>query len=145
MKGGERQRGRKIMAGQRITGVVFTGVGQATGFTRLDWARAAFMREVGIDPHPGTVNIRVEDAAARDGWARVQATPGIVIHPPRTDWCDARLFKARIADSIDAAIVVPDIGGYPKDQIELIAPVMVRDALGLKDDDAVTIEVDIDG
>jgi CTP-dependent riboflavin kinase len=132
------------MTAQRITGTVFTGVGQATGFTTLDWAREAFRTGLGIDPYPGTVNIRIDTDEARAGWALVKASAGVIVRPPRTDWCDARCFRARIADKIDAAIVLPDIGGYPKDQVELIAPVGVRAALGLKDGDSLTIEVEID-
>jgi len=132
------------MARQTITGTLFTGVGQATGFTRMDWAREAFQARVGIDPFPGTVNLRIGDEEARAGWARVQASPGIVIQPPRSDWCNARCYRARIAGRIEAAIVLPEIGGYPKDQVELIAPVGVRAALGIADGDPVSIEVEID-
>lgn len=124
-----------------ITGRLATGVGQATGFTQLDWVRAAFRRNFGIDPHPGTVNLLVEDADARAGWAAVQAGRGFVLHPPRTDWCDARLWRARIADRIPAAIVLPDVASYPENQIELVAAVSVRDVLALADGDPVTIEV----
>lgn len=124
-----------------ITGRLATGVGQATGFTRLDWVRSAFKRNFGIDPHPGTVNLLVEDAAARAGWAAVKAEQGVVLHPPRTDWCDARLWRARIADRIPAVIVLPDVASYPESQIELVAAVRVRDVLALADGDQVVIEV----
>jgi riboflavin kinase len=124
-----------------ITGRLAAGVGQATGFTRLDWVRAAFRRNFGIDPYPGTINLVVEDEAARAGWAAVKAEPGIVLHPPRTDWCDARLWRARIADRIPAAVVLPDVASYPERQIELVAAVRVRDVLALVEGDPVTIEV----
>ena len=52
-----------------------------------------------------------------------------------------RNFGITIADRIDAAIVMPEVENYPADQIELIAPVGVRDALGLVDGDLVRIEI----
>jgi CTP-dependent riboflavin kinase len=132
------------MARQRIEGILVTGVGEATGFTTLAWAREAFRACVGIDPHPGTVNLRVEDEVAREGWATVRAAPGILVEPPRADWCNARCYRARIAGGIEAAVVLPEISSYPEDQIELIAPVGVRMTLGVMDGDRIAIEVEFD-
>ncbi|MEE8333276.1 MAG: DUF120 domain-containing protein [Alphaproteobacteria bacterium] len=124
-----------------IEAELVTGLGEAAGFTSLDWARSAFRDAVGIDPYPGTVNLVPRSQAARADWDAVRAGPGIALPSPRADWCDARLYRARIGGQIDAAIVVPEIDSYPTDQIELIAEVGVRSALGLTDGDLVSIEV----
>jgi riboflavin kinase len=124
-----------------VTGTLVTGIGNASGFTSLDWARAAFREAVGIDPHPGTINLTVAGTSLLR-WRQVRATSGIVIYPPRTDWCDARLWRATIAGRIPAGIVLPDVPGYAETQIELIAPVRVRDALGVTDGAEIGIEVE---
>ena len=129
------------MERQRITGVMATGVGQATGFTSLDWARRAFHERLGIDVFPGTVNLIVTSEPDRAAWRLVKSWPGIVLPPPRPDWCNSRCYHARIGGRIEAAIVLPEVDGYPEDQIELIAAVAVRETLGLKDGDPVTIDV----
>jgi len=41
-------------------------------------------------------------------------------------------------------ILVPGRTHYPEDIVELVAPVGLRTALGLKDNDIVTVEVDYD-
>jgi len=125
-----------------ITGELATGLGKATGFTRIDWAREAFRTHLGIDPYPGTVNILMRTAEARAAWARVKSRPGIVLPPPRPDWCGSRCYRARIEGRIEAAIILPEVDSYPENQIELIAPVAVRAALGIGDGDAVTIEIE---
>ena len=129
-----------------IRGELATGVGQATGFTQLDWARTAFIERLGIDPYPGTVNLIVKHPADLSAWKRVRAGTAIVIHPPRTDWCDARCFAAQIERPgfapIKAAIVLPDVDGYAAGQIELIAAVGIRDTFGIRDGDSVTIHVE---
>ena len=129
-----------------ITGKLATGLGKATGFTELDWAKAAFIDRLGIDPFPGTVNLIVATDTDRDAWRRVKEGAAIVISPPRTDWCDALCYPASIetaeAAPIRAAIVLPDVAGYAPDQIELIAPVGIRDALRAGDGDAITIHVE---
>ena len=129
------------MTSVTIIGELATGIGEATGFTQLDWAHDAFMSRLRIDTYPGTVNILLRDDAQRAQWRAVKAWPGIVIPPPRPDWCSSRCYLARIAGEIDAAIVLPEIETYPEDQIELIAAVNVRDALGIADGDPVSIEV----
>lgn len=131
------------MKRMQITGRLATGVGQATGFTGLDWVRAAFREHFGIEIHPGTVNLVVDDDGARAGWAKVKATPAVVLKPPRTDWCDAHLWRATIAGRIAAGVVLPDVAGYPDSQIELVAALHVRDALGLSDGDRVAIEIEM--
>jgi CTP-dependent riboflavin kinase len=135
----------------RLTGTLRRGLGEATGFTALDWVRRAFRDRLGIDPHPGTVNLALESAAARAAWAAVKRRPPVVVRPPDPAFCDAHCYRARILGpagaAIAAAIVIPQVAGYPPDQVELIASVGVRDALGLSDGDPVTVAVDgaVDG
>jgi riboflavin kinase len=129
------------MRRETITGELTTGLGEAAGFTALDWARAAFRDRLGIDAWPGTVNLAVRGARDRAAWATVKSWPAIVLPPPRPDWCSSRCWRARIDGRIDAAIVLPEIESYPDDKIELIAAVAVRAALSLADGDAVCIEV----
>jgi len=129
-----------------ITGTLATGLGKATGFTELDWAKAAFIAQLGIDPFPGTVNLIVGTDVDRAAWSRVKEGAPVVISPPRTDWCDALCYLATIegpeAQPIPAAIILPDVASYADDQIELIAPVGIRDALKIGDGDAITIHVE---
>jgi CTP-dependent riboflavin kinase len=136
----------------RLTGTLRRGLGEAAGFTGLDWVRRAFRDRLGIDPYPGTVNLALETEAARAAWAELRRNTPVVIHPPDPAFCDAHCYRARVnragagADgaSVAAAIVIPQVPDYPADQVELIAAVAVRDALGLRDGDAVTVEVAVD-
>ena len=132
------------MRRETITGELATGLGKATGFTQLDWAREAFQEHLGIDPYPGTVNIIVRSEDQRAKWSTVKSWPGIVLPPPRPDWCASRCYRARIEGRIEAAIVIPEVDSYPEDQIELIATVAVRDTLNIGDGDVVRIEIEAD-
>ncbi|MGE0748789.1 MAG: DUF120 domain-containing protein [Rhodospirillales bacterium] len=125
----------------QITGRLASGVGEGKHFTRLEWARAQFVTKLGIDPFPGTVNLVVDDPAELEKWAVLRATPGVVIRPPDPQWCDGRCWKVRIGDDIDAAIVFPGVPGYPENQIEVIAPVDVRERL--KVDDGASLRLDV--
>ena len=127
--------------GTHITGTLVTGLGEAQGFTQLDWARKEFVDKLGIDPYPGTVNLVLENAADLKKWAEIRAAPGIVMESPEADWCNGRCYRVRIEGKITGAIVLPEVPGYPASKLEMIAPVGVRDILGIADGDPVTIEL----
>jgi CTP-dependent riboflavin kinase len=123
--------------GKIVTGRVASGQGEGAMFTRLPWARAAFVAQLGIDPFPGTLNLAPTDRAA---WRLQRAQPGIVIEAPDPSWCNARAYEVRIAGRIAGAVVVPEIAGYPEDKIEIIAAVGLRAELGISDGDVVALE-----
>ena len=131
------------MKAETLVGRLATGIGQGKHFTRLGWARAQFMDRLGIDPYPGTVNVIVDDPDSMPRWVRIKREPGIRIDNPGNGPhdCDARCYPVTVAGEIKGAIVVPEVEGYPPAQVEIIASVGVRDALGIEDGDPVEVEV----
>jgi len=127
-----------------IKGRLATGIGQGKHFTRLDWARDQFIERLNIDPFPGTINVIVDDPAELAAWQRLSQTPGIRIDNPNDGPfdCDARCFPVTIAGRIPGAIVLPEVQGYPANQIEIIAAVGVRESLAITDGDAIVLTVD---
>jgi len=126
-----------------IRGRLASGVGQGQYFTRLDWARRQFIGKLDIDPFPGTINLIVDDSESRSVWVRLKGMPGVRIDNPNggPNDCDARCFHVAIEGQVDAAIVLPEVTGYPPNQIEIIAPICVRDALGIDDGDWLSLEI----
>ena len=118
-----------------------TGRGEAVAFTRVDWARRQFIAKLGIDPFPGTVNLVLDDPSELAKWSAIKGLPGIVMVSPQPDWCNGRCYRVRIAGQLPGAIVLPEVADYPAAQVEVIAAVGVRDALGIVDGDSVTIEL----
>jgi CTP-dependent riboflavin kinase len=121
-----------------LTGRLVSGQGVAKTFTRESWAREAFMKGVGIDPFPGTLNLSVEDSPERNRWIAARDVMGILMPAPYEKFCDGRLFRAKVTNplsskSAEGAVIVPMVRGYPEEQLELIATVGLRDALGIVD------------
>ncbi len=131
------------MRGLIIVGRLATGIGQGRHFTRLDWARRQFIDRLGIDPFPGTLNLAVHDPASLDVWTRLAATPGIRIDNPNDGPhdCDARCYPVLVEGRYQAAVVLPEVGGYPLDSIEIISATGLREALGIADGAAVRLEI----
>jgi len=137
---------KKLPAAQlTLSGRVATGRGQGADFTRLDWARAQFLRHSGIEPFPGTLNLLLEAPIDHDAWRALRRRSGHRVRAPIADGCDApaacdaRLYPVRIADAVSGAVVVPEVDGYPPDQVEIIAAVDLRAHLGVVDGDTVRV------
>jgi CTP-dependent riboflavin kinase len=131
----------------RMTGIIFSDLGQASSFMALDWVQDSIKQCVGFSPYPATLNVRPktgEDAKlwrhARDGM-RALALP-----PIDGGFCSARLYPVEIFGGgsprgrIQAAVLVPEVKNYPSDKIEIIAPMRLKDYLGVSDGDVLTLE-----
>ena len=131
------------MSVEAITGRVATGIGQGQHFTQLDWARQQFIDRLGIEPFPGTLNMIVHHPLSTSIWNRLKDMPGIRIENPNNgpQDCDARCYLVSINGQIDAAIVFPEVAGYPPDQIEIIAATGIRDTLDVCDGDSLSLDV----
>ncbi len=135
------------MTGERLIGRLATGIGMGKIFTQFDWAKEQFAGKVGIDPWPGTINVIVDDPESMPVWVRLKRTDGIHMDNPNDGPhdCDAKCWRVTIdggeAGAIEGAIVFPLVDDYPPAQIEVIAEVGVRDALGIEDGDTVTLTI----
>ena len=126
------------MAAIELTGRLVSGQGVARHYTREEWARAAFMAAAGIDPFPGTLNLSVPDSSERQRWVACRGQAGILLSAPDPSFCHGRLFRASVSSgstgrSTEGAVVVPMVPVYPEDQLEIIASVGLRVALGVED------------
>lgn len=128
---------------EKIRGRLTSGIGKGQEFTHIDWARRQFIDKLGIDPFPGTVNLTVDGPESMSVWDRIRSTPGVRIDNPNNgpNDCNARCYLVSIEGELDAAIVLPEVADYSTNRIEIIAPVRVRDALGVNDGNSLTLEV----
>lgn len=126
-----------------LTGVVTSGLGEGTRFMALDWVLAQCRRALGFTPYAGTFNLRMQGPR----WARVrlrmQTEAGIGI-APAAGFCAAKCFALRLGGRFDAFGIVPAVAGYPHDKLEIIAPIALREALGVADGDRIDLQVELD-
>ena len=120
-----------------LFGKVVSGLGRGAEFTELHWAKKQFIEKLGIDPHPGTLNIQLNADCIDMGWRDL---PSYTILADSDKSCDASCYPIFIANQYTGAIVVPLVDGYPANQLEIIAPVPLRQKLSLHDDDLLEIE-----
>jgi CTP-dependent riboflavin kinase len=137
-----------VSARQKLQGVIFSDLGLASKFMSLAWVQDALLERLGFAPFPATLNVRPagqEDAAA---WASIQNDPSLFSRmPSHQGSCLTRIY--RIAIEVDAngtrrsaqgAVLLPEVKDYPKDKIEIVAPVRLKEAFGVRDGDRLTLE-----
>jgi riboflavin kinase len=128
--------------GFSLRGTVISGLGEGRYYMSLEPYIRQFVRTLGFEPYPGTLNIRLEPS-------------GMAVRKrlDQLDWisiegftADGRTFgRARCLPCIigmtPCGIVIPGRSHYPDDVLEIIAPVSLRDAYQLADSDEVSVEV----
>ncbi len=123
-----------------LGGKVITGLGEGQYYISLEGYRAQFREKLGIDPYPGTLNIKLDadSIVTRKGISAHIRISGFTSHD-RT-FGSGSCFKVQISD-IKGAVIVPERTHYPEDIIEIIAPVNLREHLALRDGSYVNVEV----
>ena len=123
-----------------LEGTVITGEGNGKKYMGLPWVKQQVKEKLGYTPYLGTLNLKLtkENVAHRKLLFKAKST----IICPVEGYCVGLLFKAVIS-GLECAVVVPQVKGYPENVLEVIAPVNLRNALKLKDGDAVTVSVHV--
>ncbi len=123
-----------------ICGRIVEGLREAGNFTQVPWVKNQFISKLSIDPYPGTLNLEVIPEHLGE-FETLKKTEGIEIVPEDPSFCSARCYPVLIAGRLKAAIVFPLVPNYPKDKMELIAPLNVKETFQLKTGDIVEVEV----
>ena len=130
----------------QLSGALVGGEGKGALFTQIPWVKEAFAKILGFEPFPGTVNVRVggdprSDRALRD----IYEAEGVPVLPPEgSNFCPSRCFRARLSSAIPAGLVIPEVDDYSKNTLELLAPLNVREALGISDGDRIEVEIELE-
>ena len=131
-----------------LVGHVTGGMGEGRHYISLPGYKRQFEERLGYDPFPGTLNVDlVEDSVRRrsaleslepigiDGWEGDDRTYGPAV-------CYRATIETDDGDTYDEShVIAPERTHHDEDQLEIIAPEKLRDALSLEDADHLTIYV----
>lgn len=127
-----------------IEGTIFSDLGRAPEFMALDWVQEGLQRSLGFVPYPATLNVRPDNEQL---WLSIKSrTPGVPLSTVPAGFCSARLYAVSLralresGATIECGVLVPEVPGYPDDKIEIVAPVRLKEALGVKDGDRLLLE-----
>jgi riboflavin kinase len=124
-----------------VKGQIVTGIGVGSRFIGMEWVREQILEKLGFDPFLGTLNVRMDEETSRRYHSLLEGREGIPIEPLDERYRRGKCYRSRINDRVDGAIVVPIVPDYPADLVEIVAPVNLRERLGLQDGGEVTVEI----
>jgi len=126
-----------------LEGVVVEGLGESNRFTCLAWVKEQLVSNLGIDPFPGTFNLKIMNKTDLQRYHQLKRRRGISIAPREPGFCPAKAFPVLVDKKIQGAIIIPLVTGYPEDKLEIVSASNIRETLGLKNGDSVKFEVNL--
>ena len=118
-----------------FTGIVVPGKSEGSFFINLDWVRNQIHEKLKFIAYPGTLNLIIKESKKIRVLLKKSQYLKIV---PEEGFCEGIVIPALIS-SQKCAIIIPKVKDYPKNMIELISPINLRDKLLIKDGDKVTV------
>ena len=131
-----------------LRGAVTGGMGEGRHYITLPGYAEQFRERLGYDPFPGTLNVDLtEESVRRRGeMAGIDAVPIDAWEDEDRTYGAATCYGVTLVAGDEryeeVHAIVPDRTHHDDDQLELIAPDRLRDALDLDDDDQVEVRVE---
>ncbi len=124
----------------KIKGNIVRGLGESGKFLAIDWVNRAVCDTFRFNPFCGTLNIDVKDPAIQQA---LKAQGKERIASCEEGFCDALAFRGVINGRYECGVIIPLVPNYPEHILEIVAPVQLKDALGIDDGDEVELELEM--
>ncbi|MDQ1280774.1 MAG: riboflavin kinase, archaea type, partial [Thermoproteota archaeon] len=126
-----------------IEGEVFSGLGEGAYYINNKGYMHQFQRTLGFSPYPGTLNLKLSPSELLKK-KELETYPPVVVEGfmsgGRT-FGNVKCYPTIINERIDGAILLIHRTHYDESIIEVIAPVHLRDSLGLKEGSKVQLKI----
>jgi riboflavin kinase len=129
-------------------GTVVSGMGEGAYYMSLEGYRRQFKEKLGYSPYPGTLNVRLTDQIFMNARRELGKHPSIFLDGfsdgARTyGW--VKCYRAVINDGAvdNAAVLVLERTHYDDSMLELIAPMSIKQAAGIKNGHRVKVQVQL--
>lgn len=130
-------------------GTVVSGMGEGAYYMSLEGYRKQFKEKLGFEPYPGTLNVKLIDQIFMNARREIGRYPSVFINGfsdnMRTyGW--VKCYKANINKGAvnNAPALVLERTHYDDSMLEIIAPICLKEAIGIQNGDRISIKVQID-
>ena len=120
----------------KIEGTVVAGLGEGSYFMSMPHYKKEIKEKLGFEAFPGTLNIKAKEKIGVENSKKITIS-GFGKNGKK--FGAASCWKARIK-GIEGAIIIPEISKH-KGILEFIAPVSVKNSLGIKEGDIISVEL----
>ena len=127
-------------------GKVISGMGEGAYYMSLDGYKRQFRQKLGYEPYPGTLNVKLSEQVFANSRNDIEKSSYIYIQgfsDGLRSYGWVKCYPADINDGAisDSAILVLERTHYDNSLLEVIAPVSIKEYLGIRNGDRVKITV----
>jgi riboflavin kinase len=129
-------------------GTVVSGMGEGAYYMSLDGYRKQFKEKLGFEPYPGTLNVKLMDQTFMNARREISRYPSIFINGFSDNlrtygW--VKCYRADINGGAinNAAALVLERTHYDDSMLEIIAPISLKESMGIQNGDKIGIQVQI--
>lgn len=126
----------------RYTGFVVSGSGEGAYYLSQEKYFEQLKEKLGFPLFRGTLNLEIRDDISLSKKDDIVSMPPIIINgfsDGKRTFGDLLCFRCRINNKIEGAIIVPKRTHHDRMIVEIVAPIKLRDIMGLKDGDSVEV------
>ncbi len=127
-----------------LEGTVFTGLGEGAYYISKEHYRQQIVEKLGFEAYPGTLNLKLAGDYDVKTRMELDAYPAIELKGFKNEdrtFGLVKCYPAIIGNDVKGALITALRSHYDASVVEIIAPVCLRKALGLKDGNKVKVEV----
>jgi riboflavin kinase len=121
-----------------ISGEVVSGLGEGKYYTSIDNYKKQFDGLLGAEIFPGTLNLKVDEDELLNFLAGKERIYIGKFSDSNRSYGSAECYRVKM-NEIDSLIVIPERAYHPKNIIEIIAPVCIREKLNVHDGSRLTL------
>jgi riboflavin kinase, archaea type len=126
----------------KFRGTLFRGFGEGGYYVSLKGYARPFFQALGFEPFPGTLNLRLVGEAMLEQRRSLDFFAGVEVSGFKDGgrtFGPVKCFRAEVEGKYPGAVLAIERTHYDSSVLEVIAPLNLRDALGLKDGDGCSV------
>jgi len=104
----------------------------------MPWVKEQIIEKISFNPYPGTLNILLIDQDIAKYAEFIKKAKGVIIEPADSNFFQGKCIKTMIEKTIEGAVVIPLMPGYPENKVEVISHVYLREHLYLFNGDLIS-------
>ena len=133
-------------SGLQLDGKVVSGMGEGAYYMSLEGYRSQFSEKLGYEPYAGTLNLKLLNQSSVRMRSMMDNYPSVFIRgftDSSRSYGWVKCYPAILNDgAVDkAAVIVLERTHYDNSMLEVIAPIGIKDLLGIKNGDFVKVFV----
>jgi riboflavin kinase len=133
-------------SGLQLDGKVVSGMGEGAYYMSLDGYRNQFNEKLGYIPYAGTLNLKLLNQSSMRMRSMMDDYPSIFVRgfaDSSRSYGWVKCYPAILNDgALDkAAVIVLERTHYDNSMLEVIAPICIKDSLGIRNGDSVKVFV----